>query len=185
MVNVEAEVLNSRYGKVNAAAILDALDVPYTGSDSSVLSVCRDLGRVKKLLIFHGIQTPRWDYVYTLDDPIRDDLVFPVIVKPMYSDSPAKATQSSVVTDKKSLTEVVEEFLMKHETPVIVEEFIEGDEYHVAILGNEESLRVLPLSRAGFQNSSEGMLWPMYGTTRPKSSCSVLRRTYRKNWNRY
>lgn len=163
IVNIGAEVLNSRYSTVNAAALLDTLDIPYAGSDSSALNVCRDLSRVKKLLNFHSIPMPRWDYAYSLEDPIREDLIFPVMVKAMYTDSPIKTTQQSVVTDKKTLTEVIEKFIVEHETPVIVEEFIEGDEYHAAILGNEDNVRALPLSRTIFQVSSAGV-WPMYGT---------------------
>ena len=161
VVNAEAEVLNSRYGKMNAASLLDALDIPYTGSDSATLSVCRDVARVKKLLHFHGIPTPKWDYAYALEDDIREDLRYPLIVKSMYSDSPARPTQEAVVTDKKALTEVMEKFIKEYKTPVVVEEFIDGDEYHAAILGNEESLQVLPLSRTIFQNLPEGK-WPMY-----------------------
>ena len=167
VMNVGAEILDSRYGKINAAALLDMLDIPYTGSDSSALNVCRDISRIKKLLNFHGIPTPRWDYAYSLDDPIREDLIFPVIVKPMYSDSPIGITHQSVVTDKKALMDAVKKMIVENETPVIIEEFIDGDEYHAAILGNDVNVRVLPLSRTIFQNSSPGV-WPMFGTDEPE-----------------
>ncbi len=167
MVNVRAEVLDSRYGAVNAAALFDVLDIPYAGSDSSVLNVCRDFSRVKKLLSFHGIPIPRWDYAYSLADPIREDLIFPVIVKAMYSDSSIAVAQQCVITDRKALAEVVVKFLVEKEIPVIIEEFIEGDEYHAAILGNEENVRALPLSRTIFQNVSPEV-WPMYGNESEK-----------------
>ena len=161
VINAGARVLDSEYGEVHAAALLDMLDIPYTGPNPTTLGVCRDLTRIKKLLQFHSIPTPKWDYVYELDDEIREDLKFPLIVKPMYEGGPIKIGQQSVVTDKQMLQEALNVYIKKFNIPAIIEEFIDGDEYQVVILGNENNVRALPLSRLIFQEQPVGV-WPIH-----------------------
>ncbi|HBE90233.1 MAG: hypothetical protein A3E37_00745 [Candidatus Andersenbacteria bacterium RIFCSPHIGHO2_12_FULL_46_9] len=160
VINAKARVLDSEYGEVHAAALLDMLDIPYTGPNPTTLGVCRDLTRIKKLLQFHNIPTPKWDYVYELEDEIREDLRFPLIVKPMYEGGPIKIGQQSVVTDKQMLQDALNVYIKQLNIPAIIEEFIDGDEYEVVILGNENNVRALPLSRVIFQNQPAGV-WPM------------------------
>lgn len=161
VINTGARVLDSEYGEVHAAALLDMLDIPYTGPNPTTLGVCRDMTRIKKLLQFHNIPTPKWDYVYELEDEIRDDLRYPFIVKPMYEGGPVRVGQQSIVTDRKMLQDALYVYIEKFNLPAIIEEFIDGDEYHVVILGNENNIRALPLSRIIFQKSQVGA-WPIY-----------------------
>ena len=161
VINMEARMLDSDYGDVNAAALLEMLDIPYTGPNPSTLSVCRDATRIKKLLQFHNIPTPKWDYVYELEDEIRDDFRYPLIVKPMYTGEPAVAGLYTVVADRNKLQETLRTYIKDYNVPVIIEEFIEGDEYQAVILGNESNVRVLPLSRIIFKELPAGV-WPIY-----------------------
>jgi len=146
----------------HAAALLDILQVPYTGSNPFTLGLCLDKIRVKKLLTFHHIPTPRWDYLYEASEQFDEDFPLPAIVKPANSDSSIGITNDSVVTTRRAMLERIDYVLHELKRPALIEEFIGGDEYDVSILGNwEDEQRVLPLSRSIFSQLPEGY-WPMY-----------------------
>lgn len=146
----------------HAASLIDILQIPYTGSSPFTLSLCIDKIRVKKLLAFHNIPTPKWDYAYTMEDDIRADLKYPLIIKPANTDNSIGITNDSVVTNKKQLDKQLEKIIVEIGRPALIEEYIEGDEYDVSILGSEEDdLRVLPLSRSIFDKMPEGY-WHIY-----------------------
>ncbi len=160
--NVCERINDSSLLEPHAASILDVLQIPYTGSNPFTLSLCIDKIRVKKLLAYHNIPTPRWDYAYTLDDEISDSLRYPLIVKPANTDNSIGITNDSVVTNKEQLTKQMEYVIKEIGRPALVEEYIEGDEYDVTIIGNDEDdLQVLPLSRSLFQDMPEGY-WHIY-----------------------
>jgi D-alanine-D-alanine ligase len=146
----------------HAAAILDVLRVPYTGSNPLTLGLCIDKIRVKKLLNFHKIPTPKWDYAYTVNDSISEDLKYPLIVKPANTDNSIGISNESVVVNEKELRKQLSQVIQVLGSPALVEEYIEGDEYDVSIIGSSESdLRVLPLSRSIFNKLPKGY-WHIY-----------------------
>lgn len=160
--NMCKKINNSTDLEPAAAAILESLQIPYTGSDSAVLSLCRDKIKVKKLLTYHDIPTPKWDYAYELGDEIRDDLRFPLIVKPGTSDNSIGITNDSVVTDRKQMEMQLRRIIIDYGKPAIVEEYVDGDEYDVSILGsNNDDIRVLPLSRSLFKDLPKDY-WHIY-----------------------
>ncbi|MFA5318264.1 MAG: ATP-grasp domain-containing protein [Patescibacteria group bacterium] len=160
--NVCERINDSSLLEPHAASIFDALQIPYTGSSPFTLSLCIDKIRVKKLLSFHEIPTPKWDYVYSMDDEIEEDLKYPLIVKPANTDNSIGITNDSVVTNKKELENQLKKVLVDTGRPALIEEYIEGDEYDVSILGSEEDdLRVLPLSRSIFSKLPKGY-WHIY-----------------------
>jgi len=160
--NVCERINNSSLLEPHSAAILDALQVPYTGSNPLTLALCIDKIRVKKLLSFHDIPTPKWDYAYSMDDYIDKELRYPLIIKPGNTDNSIGITNDSVVTNKSGLKRQMEKIIHGMKSPALVEEYIEGDEYDVTIIGNDEDeLRVLPLSRSIFKNMPEGF-WHIY-----------------------
>jgi len=146
----------------HAASLLDILQVPYTGSNPYTLALCLDKIRVKKLFAFHHIPTPRWDYLYAADEAFDEDFPLPAIVKPANSDSSIGITNESVVDSRKALKKRIEYVLHDLKRPALIEEFIDGDEYDVSILGyTDDQQRILPLSRSVFRNLPEGF-WHMY-----------------------
>ncbi len=146
----------------HAASLLDILQVPYTGSNPFTLALCLDKIRVKKLFAYHHIPTPRWDYLYEADEAFDENFPLPAIVKPANSDSSIGITNDSVVNSRKALKQRIDYVLNDLKRPALIEEFIDGDEYDVSILGNwDDQQRVLPLSRSVFRNLPEGY-WHMY-----------------------
>lgn len=144
-----------------AAALLDMLGIPYTGSNPQTLSLSLDKIKMKKLLHFHDIPTPKWDYVYDINDEIDDTLNFPLIVKPANSDNSIGISNDSVVKNKDELYRQLKKIVVDQGGPALIEEYIEGDEYHVAIMGNEDNVVVYPLSRSIFDEMPAGY-WHIY-----------------------
>ncbi|MFA6995088.1 MAG: ATP-grasp domain-containing protein [Patescibacteria group bacterium] len=162
VVNVCERINNSSLLEPHAASILDTLQIPYTGSNPFTLGLCIDKIRVKKLLSYHKIPTPEWDYVYSLDDDIREDLKYPLIVKPANTDNSIGITNDSVVRNKEELYRQLEVVLKQIGRPALIEEYIDGDEYDVPIIGSEDDdLRILPLARSIFDELPAN-LWHIY-----------------------
>lgn len=160
--NVCERINDSSLLEPHVASLLDVLKMPYTGSNPFTLSLCIDKIRVKKLLSYHKIPTPEWDYVYSMDDNVREDLKFPLIIKPANSDNSIGITNDSVVTDEQQLQRQLKHVVEELGQPALIEEYIEGDEYDVSILGSEaDDLRVLPLSRSVFDKMPAGY-WHIY-----------------------
>ncbi|MBI3548787.1 MAG: ATP-grasp domain-containing protein [Elusimicrobia bacterium] len=159
--NVCERINNSSLLEPHAAAILDCLGVPYTGSNPSTLALCIDKIKVKKILEYHQLPTPRFDYVFSSDEQIRDDLRYPLIVKPANTDNSIGISNKSVVSSPKELKDQVHSIIKEYKRPVLIEEYIEGDEVDVSILGNEERVKVLPLSRSLFDDMPAGA-WHIY-----------------------
>jgi D-alanine-D-alanine ligase len=160
--NVCERINDSSLLEPHAAAILDTLQIPYTGSNPFTLGLCIDKVRVKKLLAYHHIPTPRWDYAYSDEDKIDEDLRYPLIVKPANTDNSIGITNDSVVTNKEDLYRQIKKVTEELDSPALIEEYIEGDEYDVTVIGNDEDdLRVLPLSRSIFKEMPEGY-WHIY-----------------------
>lgn len=160
--NVCERINNSSLLEPHAASILDTLQIPYTGSNPFTLALCIDKIRVKKLLAFHSIPTPKWDYAYTLEDEIDEDLKYPLIIKPGNTDNSIGITNDSVVTNKEGLERQLRKVVVEMGSPALVEEYIEGDEYDVSIIGSDEyDLKVLPHSRSIFKDMPNGY-WHIY-----------------------
>ena len=159
--NVCERINNSSLMEPHAAAMLDCLGIPYSGSNPLTLALCIDKIKTKHLLENRGLPTPRYDYVFAADDEVRDDLRFPLIVKPANTDNSIGISNKSVVTSPRELKARIEHVLTKYNRPVLIEEYIEGDELDVSIMGNEERVKVLPLSRSLFDDMPAGV-WHIY-----------------------
>jgi D-alanine-D-alanine ligase len=167
--NVSEGINNNEQLKSQATALLEALQIPFIGSSSLTEALCQDKIKTKKLLQFHNIPMPAWDYAYSLNDIIDKNLQYPLLVKPGNTENSMGITNSSVVTNKKALDKQMRRILVDLGRPVLVEEYIEGDEYDVSIIGNsEDDLRVLPLSRSIFKKMPKGY-WHIYSSEAKKN----------------
>jgi D-alanine-D-alanine ligase len=160
--NIGEKFNQSTLLKPHIASLLDVLQIPYTGSSPYTLSLSQDKIKFKKLLNYHGIPTAKWDYAYKVDDEINEELRYPLIVKPANGDNSFGITNESVVINKEQLAEQLKKVIVELGRPALVEEYIQGDEYDVSILGSDpDDLEVLPLSRAIFKNLPQN-LWQIY-----------------------
>ncbi len=142
-------------------AMLDMLQIPYTGSDPLTLAICLDKARTKEVLSYHQIPTPRFKRITCIDDLEDLEINYPLIVKPVGEGSSKGVYNKSVVDDNVQLIEVVSTLLDKYKQDLIVEEFLTGREFTVAIMGNGADAFTLPIVEIDFQDLPAG-LKPIY-----------------------
>jgi D-alanine-D-alanine ligase len=146
---------NSRSRESQVPAVLEMLGIPYTGSDSHCLTVCLDKPLAKKLVVNEGVATPHWRLVNGEEELGKVSWEqFPAIVKPAYEGSSKGIRSSSVVENRKQMTREVSRLINDYRQPVMVEEFISGDEVTVGIIGNAPPrlvgmMRIVPRKREG------------------------------------
>lgn len=122
--------------------ILDDLSFTYTGSSAETLQLSYDKARVKHLLEEYEIPTPRWA-VFGRRDKVRWDKGFPAIVKPALEHCSYGVGPESVVMSERELRQRVTHVVRAFDQPALVEVFIDGREFHVALWGND-SVEMLP-----------------------------------------
>lgn len=129
------------------AAYLELLNLRFTGSGSHGLLYGQDKAVAKKILEFHGIHTPVFARSFRGRLDFSHDLEFPVIVKPAREDGSIGIEFSSVVTSIRELMERIDWLHANFDSPVLIEEFVEGREMYVGVLGNQhpEALPVIEL----------------------------------------
>ncbi|MBI5144867.1 MAG: ATP-grasp domain-containing protein [Candidatus Omnitrophica bacterium] len=124
--------------------LLEMAGIPFVGADALTLSLTLDKIMAKKIFIAEGIPTPRFFEIKNLDNLVdTDHLEFPLIVKPRFEGSSKGLSDNSRVEDMNSLKRQVELVVNTYKQPALVEEFISGQEFTVAIIGNDPP-EVLP-----------------------------------------
>lgn len=141
--------------EANVAALLSLLGCRYTGSSAAGLMLAGDKSLTKKVLRFHGIQTPEFATLNRGAVDWADKLTFPVIVKPPQEDASLGITSASVVHDIKDLFDQIHALQSEYQQPVLVEQFIEGREFYVGVLGNVNAA-ALPAIELDFSGFPEG-----------------------------
>jgi D-alanine-D-alanine ligase len=138
----------------SVAALLNLLDLRYTGSSPAGLILAGDKTLTKKVLSFHGIRTARFATVYRGAVDCAEEINFPLILKPPQEDASLGITGKSVVNDVKELLETMSSLQTEYQSPVLAEEFIDGREFYVGVLGNSNprALPIIELDFSGFPN---------------------------------
>ena len=143
---------NWRSREAQVPSVLEMLNIPYSGSDPECLAVCLDKPLTKKILAASGVRTPRWLVVGRageLRQAEMEDFPFPAFVKPAHEGSSKGVSAGSRVEDYLQLESLVDRLLDEYGQPVMIEEFISGDEVTVGILGSSPPamlgvMRILP-----------------------------------------
>ncbi len=130
--------------EMNVAAYLELLNKRYTGAGPQGLYLAQDKALAKKIFSFHGIRTPYFATVYRGRLDWADDIKFPVIVKPGLEDGSIGIRFSAVVNSIKDLMERIDTLQSEFNAPVLIEEYVEGREIYVGVLGNEDA-EALPI----------------------------------------
>jgi len=124
-------------------ANLEMLGIPYTGSKVLCLALTLDKPMAKRILAFHGLPTPRFQEFESPYEPIDSTLRYPLFVKPSREGTGMGISSSSIVHDEGELRAQVRWVIETYQEPALAEEYIEGREITVGLLGNER-LRVFP-----------------------------------------
>lgn len=140
------------------AGLLQWAAVPFTGSPLQALTLARNKHLTKHLLRGAGLPTAQFFVVEDLPVP-PSTLEWPVIVKPARQDASIGLDNQSVCTDQEQLEARVQYILETYGAPVLVEEFIDGREFNVALLELPE-LKFLPPAEILFPRDRPGV-WPI------------------------
>lgn len=146
-----AEGKTGRLRESEIPAILDYLDVPYTGSNTFSLALALNKGLTKKILKADNIPTPNFQLFVKGTEDLNPELKFPLIVKPNCEGSAKGINKTNVVENKEALLEKIKELKSVYKQDVLVEEFIEGKELTVGVLGNG-NITVLPILEIDFSD---------------------------------
>jgi D-alanine-D-alanine ligase len=171
-----AEHFNARsaYDR-NVAGLLEMLDLPYTGSGPTGLTLCKHKGMAKEILAYHHIRVPE-SAVFPQGGAIRRPkrLAFPLFIKPVAEEASYGIAQDSFVENDVAFEERVRFIHERMNQAALAEEYIEGRELYVSILGNDR-LNVFPLREVIFAEIPEGQ--PRFSTFKAKWDDA-----YRKKW---
>ena len=131
--------------------LLELEGIPYTGSEPFALSLALRKEKVKEILGARGVPVPQGSLVSAESDLPSLALRFPVIIKPAREDASVGITRASVVTDRAALDAGVLHILDQYRQPALVEEYIEGREIYVSLLGRVDGeLQVFPFFEIDF-----------------------------------
>lgn len=171
------EVFNEKsHMDKNVVGLLEMLGVPYTGVSSAGLFLCNNKALSKKILTYHKIKTPRFITIHrNTSIRIPDSINFPLIIKPLDEEASRGISRASFVNNKNSFLNRVKFIHNKIRTDAIAEEYVNGREMYVTVIGNK-NLEVIPPREVTF------------GKALPKSSRISTYKTkwdnkYRKKWN--
>ncbi len=117
-------------------ALLEMLGIPFTGSGVMTLALALDKAMTKRILRFHGLPTPEFQTFMTGDESIDARLKFPLFVKPVMEGSGMGITAKSVCRNARELRAQVRSIVDTYHQPALVEEYIEGRELTIGLLGN-------------------------------------------------
>jgi len=145
------------FGDIPVTGLLDLLGLRYTGSGPGELYLSQDKGLTKKLLAFEDILYPRFA-VFSLEAAFETggNLRMPLFVKPLRSDASLGIGGKSLVHDAVALMERVVAIRKELNDSALAEEYIEGREFYVGVLGNTQA-KALPPVEIDFTGFPEGV----------------------------
>ncbi len=137
------------------AGYLDLIGKRYTGSGTHGLMLAQDKAIAKKIFAFHGVRTPVFAKSFRGRLDFSHDLQFPVIVKPAREDGSIGIEFSAVVSSIRELMERMDWLHAHFDSPVLIEEYVEGREMYVGVLGNDKP-EALPVVELDLSKLPEG-----------------------------
>ncbi|MDK2980959.1 MAG: D-alanine-D-alanine ligase [Chloroflexota bacterium] len=117
-------------------ALLEMLRIPYTGSRLFTLALALDKPMTKRILWWHELPTPAFQEFDRADEPLNEDLRFPLFVKPSREGTSMGVSAKSIVHSEAELREQVGFIIQKYKQPALVETYIDGREVTVGMVGN-------------------------------------------------
>lgn len=150
-------------------AMLESLQIPYTGSRPLTSAILLDKARTKEILVFNKLPTPPWKLIRNTDTrsaPLdklvtnalkNDGLKFPIFVKPNLEGSSKGIFNDSVVSDLKSLLKITRRTINEYSHGVLLENYLSGKEFTVGMIKNGKTWQVLPIIEVSFGELPKGI----------------------------
>ena len=161
--NIAEGLGNYRSRESQVPGVLEMLDIPYSGSDPLTLAVCLEKPLTKQLVQNAGIATPQWKTVRDLaedNSPDWTDFPFPAFAKPAHEGSSKGIRNASRVDDAVSLDRLLKHQIASYGQPVMVEEYIPGEEITVGMTGNA-SPRIIGIMRVVPKRPDAGFVYSL------------------------
>jgi D-alanine-D-alanine ligase len=149
--------------------MLDKLGIPYNGCEGNTIELCSNKGYAKSVLLKNRIPTANFQIFNNGLEPLKEDLIFPLIVKPLRSDGSFGIDEDAVVENEEKLRKKIQKLFQEFSDGILVEQYLEGREFCVPIIGNENPL-VLPILEINYNAP--------YFTNKPK----IL--SYKAKWSK-
>ncbi|PWU08627.1 MAG: hypothetical protein C5B51_07550 [Terriglobia bacterium] len=173
--NLSESFHHNRSHEPNIPALLELMKVPYTGSGPDALMLCKDKALAKKVLSYHHVRLPHFVVSHRLS-PLRRlrRFTYPAFVKPLCEESSDGISRASFARDEHEAIERARFVHQRFNTDALIEEYIEGRELYVSVLGNRR-LTVFPPREIFFEHVPEDV--PKFATFHAKWNES-----YRRKW---
>ena len=153
VINLCEGAFGDSHLEMNVPSILELLRIPYTGSPPLSLGLCQNKGLTKDILTVNDVITPKYRVLKDVTD-WREDLEYPLFVKPLMEDASLGISKDSFVKNEKALRKRVRYINHTYNQPALVEKYVYGRELNVAILGYM-SPQILPVSEIIFGFNEE------------------------------
>lgn len=138
-----AEGIHGQDRELQIPAILEMLQIPYTGSSPLTHAFSLNKAKAKEIFIANNIPTTDFQTIDNVNFVLKKELKFPLIVKPVAEGSSMGITNQSVVYDKISLKKQVKKIIKVFDEPALIEPFLKGREFSISMLGNPPE--ILPM----------------------------------------
>ncbi len=146
---------DSRY-EMHFAALLEMIGIPFTGANALTLGIARNKPLAKELFRSRGIGVPAGIHLKTVPERLPEGMSFPLICKPACEDASLGIFHDAVVRDETSMKKKVSRLLEKYPRDgVLLEEYIDGREFNVALLSDGKAVRALEPSEIDFTGLPE------------------------------
>ncbi len=137
---------NDAFLELHITALLEMLKIPYSGAGPACLGLCYNKAHVRAIADSLDIPVPLESYIDPSDQGARLPSIFPAILKPNYGDSSIGITKQAVVYNAEELIAQIDRLhTMVPGVPILVQEFLQGPEYTVGLIGNSNRFEVLPI----------------------------------------
>jgi len=147
--------------EAQAPALLEMIGVPYSGSKVLTLALTLDKPMTKRVLAFHGLSTPAFQEFQTADEPLDPRLRFPLFVKPAHEGTGMGINGKSIIGTEAELRDRLEVVIETYRQPALVEEYVEGRDVTVGLIGNWPDLHIFPISMVDYSGYGEQAV-PVY-----------------------
>lgn len=144
---------NDAFKELHIPALLEMLGISYSGASPACLALCYNKSVIRALALSLDIAVPEETYFDPSDQAASIPSIFPALLKPNYGDSSVGITKDAVVHTAEELIaylDVLRESMPS--TPILIQEFLDGKEYSVGIIGNTGNYTILPILEVDYSN---------------------------------
>ena len=157
-----AEGLNGPNREAHVPAMCEFFGVPYTGSDVLTLALALDKRRAKEVFVARGVATAPFTILRHASDPLPAEVPLPAVVKPVHEGSSMGIPERALCATEAEVRRRAVEIAETYHQPALVESFLPGREFTIAVLGNDGDARALPIVEIRFDALPAGAA-PLYG----------------------